>query len=76
MNKFLTVGSKVSRRASLAMVAALAVASTSANAALALDSASVLADIATCVAFITAIGLAVIGLHYVAKAIGWARKGS
>jgi len=46
----------------------------SSHAALTLDSTAILADIATCVGFITVVGLAVLGMIYVAKAIRWARK--
>lgn len=56
----------------LAMFAALSMAATSANAALTMDSAAVLADIAIVVAFVTAIGVGVIGLKYVKKAFAWA----
>lgn len=57
-----------------AMTVAGATVATNASAALTLDSASILTDIATCVAFITAVGLAVLGMIYVAKALKWARK--
>jgi hypothetical protein len=45
-----------------------------AMAAISLPSADILADIALVVAFISLVGGAVLGMHYVAKAFGWARK--
>lgn len=45
-----------------------------AHAALTLDSAAILADIATAAAFITLVGLAVLGLVFTAKAIKYARR--
>jgi uncharacterized membrane protein len=60
----------------LAMAFGVGVASlpAPAYAALTLDSTAILADVATCVAFITAVGLGVLGLIFVAKAIRWARR--
>lgn len=45
-----------------------------AHAALTLDSTAILADIATAATFITAVGLAVLGLVFVAKVIKYARR--
>ena len=58
----------------LATTGAMALVAGSANAAVSLPSADILADIVLVVAFITAIGAAVLGLHYVAKAFQWAKK--
>jgi hypothetical protein len=58
----------------MALLMALAVLPAQAFAAVTLPSADILADIALVVAFITAIGGAIVGLHYVAKAFGWAKK--
>lgn len=55
---------------------AVAAAPPSAHAALTLDSTAILADVATVVTFVTAVGLAVLGLMYIIKAIKWARGGA
>lgn len=57
-----------------ALALGLVVAPTSAFAALELDPAAILADIAVVVAFAVTVGLAVIGLTYTIKALGWARR--
>ena len=53
---------------------AMTLVAMNAQAALTLDSAAILADVATVVGFITTVGLAILGLVYVAKVIGWAKK--
>lgn len=62
------------KAAVLAFFVPATLVATNAHAALTLDSAAILADVATVVAFITTVGLAILGLVYVAKAIGWAKK--
>ena len=47
---------------------------TNAHAAITLDSTEILADIATVVTFIGAVGLGVLGMVYAAKAYKWARR--
>lgn len=85
MRKFLQmVGSKVSAARAVIVKGAFAVLGSfgmaaamlpaPAHAALTLDSASILADIATAGTFITVVGLAVLGLVFVAKAIKYARR--
>lgn len=45
-----------------------------AAAALTLDPSTIIADIATVVTFISTVGLAVLGMVFVAKGIKWARR--
>lgn len=70
--------SKVGGFSVMAMVFALVVAVSAlpfnAHAALTLDSTAIMADIATAAAFITTVGLAVLGLVFTAKAIRYARR--
>lgn len=59
---------------SLALLTAFALLPGMAFAQIELPTADVLADIVLIVAFITAVGAAVLGLIYVAKGFNWAKK--
>ena len=76
-NRARECASDLARRGKAAVVAfgtAGSMVAMNAQAALTLDSTAILADIATVVGFITTVGLAILGLVYTAKALGWAKK--
>lgn len=60
--------------AAVSFLTAGSLVATNAHAAITLDSTEILADIATVVTFIGAVGLGVLGMVYAAKAYKWARR--
>lgn len=62
------------RNAAVAFGSAASLLAMNAHAALTLDNTAILADIATVVGFITAVGLAILGMVYVAKSLKWAKS--